>query len=143
MKKLVLTGVVLCAMLSLVACQSELEETMVLLDEKISAVHIAHSEGFGDMNQEIIFTFQDKKTVDLFETAITTAIKKSEGAGSSLPDYDLMVEYEDGYPIHAIHLWLGEKNESSFMKYITDETEVYETTPKMTNKLREFILSEE
>lgn len=29
------------------------------------------------------------------------------------------------------------------MKYITDETIVYETTPKMTNKLRGFILSEE
>lgn len=143
MKKIILAAYVLFAMLSLVACQSELEETMVLLDEKITAVHLAHSEGFGDMNQEIILTFQDKKTVDLFEKAITTAIKKSEGAGSSLPDYDLMVEYEGGYPTHAIHLWLGEKNESSFMKYITDETIVYETTPKMTNKLRGFILSEE
>ncbi|MGG0718201.1 hypothetical protein ABE096_11515 [Robertmurraya massiliosenegalensis] len=127
----------------LVACQPNSGETMVLLDEKVSGVLISESEGFGDMNLDIKLSFQDKESIRIFEKAITTAVEKSGLAGSSTPEYDVMVEYEGGLPTHAIHLWLGEENKPSVMKYITDETVSYETNSQMTNKLRELILSEE
>jgi hypothetical protein len=54
-----------------------------------------------------------------------------------------MVEYEEGFPTHAIHLWLGEENEESILMYMVGEGETYLTSSKTTNDLREIILSEQ
>ncbi|WP_019155164.1 hypothetical protein [Robertmurraya massiliosenegalensis] len=141
MKIVYFIGFIVFMGIFLVACQPNSGETMVLLDENVSGVVISESEGFGDMNLDIKLSFQDKESIRIFEKAITTAVEKSKSVESP-PDYDVMVEYEEGYPTHAIHLWLGGEDEPSIMKYITDETVAYETSPQMTNKLRELILSE-
>lgn len=64
--------------LYIVACQSKQTETMVLLDEKISEVKISKSKGFGRMNEDVIVSFKDKESLDIFGNAITTAIKQPE-----------------------------------------------------------------
>ncbi|MED3572634.1 hypothetical protein [Cytobacillus praedii] len=136
---------IICAAIIMAACQTQQAETMVLLDEKIAEVKISESEGFEEMNQDIILSFKDKKSLDTFEKAITTAIKQRGKVDISEPEYDVMVEYESDegeLPTHGIHLWLGKEDEKSTFMYITDD-HVYLTSTQMTKKLRELILSEE
>jgi hypothetical protein len=134
----------LCVAITMVACQTQQGETMVLLDENISEIKISESKGTGEMNEEIILSIKDKESLNVFEKAITTAVMQSGKADTTKPDYDIMVEYEadeGGLPTHGIHLWLGKENEKSRFMYITDDS-IYLTSPQMTKKLRELILSE-
>lgn len=130
--------------MALIGCQVQQAETMVLLDEKISEINISNSMGSGEMNEEIILSIKDMKSIDVFKKAITTAVKQPGKVDISKPDYDVMVEYgaeEGGLPTHGIHLWLGKENEKSSFMYITDDS-IYLTSPQMTKKLRELILSD-
>lgn len=125
-------------------CGSQQAETMVLLDEKISEVKISKSKGFGEMNEDIFLSIKDKESLKIMEKAITTAIKQSGKVDITNPDYDVMVEYESKegeLPTHGLHLWLGEENEKSTFMYVTDDS-IYLTSSKMTEKLRELLLSE-
>lgn len=118
---------------------------MVLLDEEISEIQISKSNGTGEMNEDTILSIKDKESLDIFEKAITTAVKQSGKVDYAKPNYDVMVEYESdggGLPTHGIHLWLGKENEKSALMYITDDS-IYLTSPQMTKKLRELILSGE
>lgn len=133
---------IILAVITMTACQTEQAETMALLDEKVTEVKISKSNGFGEMNEDIILSFKDNKSLDIFEKAIATAIKQPGKADISEPEYDVMVEYEGELPTHGIHLWLGKEGEKSTFMYITDDS-VYLTSPQMTNKLRKLILSEE
>lgn len=119
-------------------CQSA--ETMVLLDEEVREIKVSKSEGLGGINEESFISFKDRKSIAVFEKAITSAVKQSGNADISKPEYDIAVEYKGELPSHGIHLWLGEDNEKSVFMYITDES-VYLTSPEMTIKLRSLILS--
>lgn len=135
---------ILFVAIALIGCQLQQGETMVLLDEKISEIDISESNGTGEMNEEIILSIKDKKSIDIFEKAITTAVKQPGEVKIPEPDYDVMVEYEaeeGGLPTHGIHLWLGKENEKSTFMYITDDS-VYLTSPQMTQELRRLILTE-
>ncbi|MFE8698760.1 hypothetical protein ACFYKT_20965 [Cytobacillus sp. FJAT-53684] len=132
---------ILFVAIALIGCQLQQGETMVLLDEKISEIKISESNGTGEMNEEIILSIKDKESLDVFEKAITTAVKRPGKVDISKPDYDVMVEYEGGLPTHGIHLWLGKENQKSTFMYITDDS-IYLTSPQMTKKLRSLILSE-
>lgn len=127
----------------IVGCQNDQENTMVLLDEKVKEIHLSKSDGIGDMNQDIIFSFNDKQSIKVFEKAIRTAVKQKADINETKPDYDVMVEYDGGFPTHAIHLWLGDENEKSIFMYMVGEGETYLTSSKTTNQLRELILSEQ
>lgn len=126
----------------IVGCQSNKENTMVLLEEQVKEIHVFKSNGFGDMNQEILFSFNDKKSIKVFEKAIRTAVKQPSVVNEVQPDYDVMVGYGEEFPTHAIHLWLGEENEKSTLMYMVGEGETYVTSPKTTNQLRELIFSQ-
>ena len=108
----ILYSLFLLAGLSLiVGCQNSQGNTMVLLDEKVKEVNVSKSSGVGDMNQDIIFSFNDEKSIKVFEKAIKTAVKQKSDINETKPNYDVMVEYDGGLPTHAIHLWLGEEGE--------------------------------
>ncbi|MBS4219926.1 hypothetical protein KHA96_16560 [Bacillus sp. FJAT-49711] len=142
MKKVLFSiAFILCPLL-LVGCSAE---TMVLLDEELSEVNISKSKGFGEMNEDVFLTFNDKKSLETFEKAITTAVKKTGKLDVSNPEFDIMVKYtseKGALPTHALHLWLGMENEKSIFTYMMDESSYY-TSPEMTNKLRKLILSDE
>ena len=128
----------------LASCQSEKGDTMILLDEKVKAVHISKSGGLGKMNTEILESFTNEKSIKVFDKAITTAKKQAEKVDVSEPEYDVMVEYEAGegeLPTHGIHLWLGRENERSTLVYIEDDA-VYLTTPAITKKLRALLIKD-
>lgn len=125
----------------LVGCQTQPVETMVLLDEKISAVEISKSNGFGGMNEEIIHSFTDAESIKVFKNSIITAHKQMGKVDVAEPEYDVMVKYTSAkgqLPTHGIHLWLGEENEKSMFMYIGDD-EVYLTSAENTQKLRKLI----
>ncbi|SDN84948.1 hypothetical protein [Alkalicoccus daliensis] len=121
------------------ACQSSQANTMVLLDANIKEVNISPSMGTGDINQEVIFSFRDAQSVEVWETAITTAVKQSSEVINTSPDYDIVVEYEEGYPAHAMHLWLGQENKKSTLMYLVEEDGPYLTSALLTNQLRELL----
>ena len=127
----------------IIGCQNNQENTMVLLDEKIKEINLSKSDGIGDMNQDLIFSFNDEQSIKLFEKVIKTAVKQQSDINGTKPDYDVMVEYDGGFPIHAIHLWLGEENEKSILTYMVGEGETYLTSSKTTNQLRKLMLSEQ
>lgn len=125
----------------LAGCQTQTNDTMVLLDEKISSVEISKSNGFGGMNEDIIQSFTDVETIKVFQNAILTAQKQTGKVDVSEPEYDVMVKYtsaEGQLPTHGIYLWLGKENEKSMFMYIGDD-EVYLTSTKNTQKLRKLI----
>lgn len=128
--------------LLIVGCQNMQDNTMILLDEEIKEINLSKSGGIGDMNQDFIKSLQDKESIKVMEKAIRTAVKQSSDIGNSNPDYDVMVEYDEGFPTHAIHLWLGEENENSTLMYMVGEGETYLTSSNTTNQLRELLLSE-
>jgi isocitrate dehydrogenase len=139
----VLYSLLLLLGLSIIAgCQSDQENTMVLLDEKIKEINISKSSGVGDMNQDIFLSINDRKSIKVFEKAIKTAVKQKADVTTAKPDYDVMVEYEGGFPTHAIHLWLGNEDEKSTLMYMVGEGETYSTSIKLTNQMRHLIHSE-
>jgi len=138
----ILYSLLLLASLSLiVGCQNSQGNTMVLLEEKVKEINVSKSGGIGDMNQDIIFSFNDDQSIKVFEKVIKTAVEQQPDINATKPDFDVMVEYDEGYPTHAIHLWLGEKNEKSILMYMVGE-ETYVTSSKTTNQLRELLVSE-
>ena len=140
----ILYSLFLLAGLSLiVGCQNSQGNTMVLLDEKVKEVNVSKSSGVGDMNQDIIFSFNDEKSIKVFEKAIKTAVKQKSDINETKPNYDVMVEYDGGLPTHAIHLWLGEEGEKSILMYMVGEGETFVTSSKATNQLKELMLSEQ
>ncbi|RKD26062.1 hypothetical protein BEP19_03095 [Ammoniphilus oxalaticus] len=116
---------------------------MVLLDEPIASVAVSRSNGSGDMNLNLLASFKDEATKAMFKEAITSAKKGVSKFAQTMPDYDVMIKYKGGLPIHAIHLWLGEKNERSVLVYMTEDQEAFLTTSKATNQLRKVLLEEE
>lgn len=127
----------------LVGCQTQIIETMVLLDEKISKVEISKSNGLGEMNEDIFQSFTDAESIEVFKNAITTAQKEVGKVDVSEPDYDVAVIYtsaEGQLPAHGIHLWLGKENEKSMFMYFGND-EVYLTSAKNTQRLRKLIQS--
>ncbi|MFZ0447590.1 MAG: hypothetical protein WAM95_23715, partial [Bacillus sp. (in: firmicutes)] len=76
----------------IVGCQNSDGTTMVLLDERVKEINVSKSNGVGDMNQNIILSFDDKESIKVFEKAIRTAVKQQSNINESKPDYDVMVE---------------------------------------------------
>ena len=132
----------LAGLFFLVGCQNSEGNTMVLLDEKVKEINLSKSNGIGDMNQDIIFSFDDKESIKVFEGAIRTAVKHQSNINVTKPDYDVMVDYDGGFPTHAIHLWLGDEGEKSILMYMVGG-ETYLTSSKATDQLRGLILSEQ
>lgn len=140
MKKYVLVMLFLLTLTT--GCQSLSQETMVLLDEPIAEVNVSKSMGFGEINENLLFSFNDDETIKIFEKAILGAKSINSKADLTEPEYDLVVVYEGELPSHAIYLWLGDENEESIMMYLTDEKTAYVTSTKATNQLRALLILE-
>lgn len=138
--KVLYSSLLLLGLFFIGGCQSNQENLMVLLDEKVTEVKISNSSGAGNMNQDNILSFDDKQSIKIFNKAIRTSVKQKSDMNETKPDFDVMIEYKEGLPVHAIHLWLGEENEKSTLMYMVGEGETYLTSSKNTNQLRELIL---
>lgn len=137
--KILPTLLLLAGFSLIIGCQSSQANTMDLLDASIKEINISPSKGTGDINQDIMFSFLDAQAVEVWETAITTAVKQNSDVIDTTPDYDVVVEYNEGYPAHAMHLWLGQENEKSTLMYLAEEDGPYLTSAALTNQLRKLI----
>ena len=132
---------ILSSVILLGGCQPNHGETMVLLDEKVVEVIISESNGVGDINVDPLMSFEDNRSLKVFENAIRTAVKSNVSVGGE-PDYDIIVSYGEEFPKHAIHLWLGKEGEQSTLTYMAGAGETYTTSANATKQLRELIISE-
>lgn len=108
--------------------------TMTLLKHPIDEVRLSSFENYGGINEEYELSFEGKDELNVFEKAITTAVKQTSSHSNSEPDYDMLVEYasaEGDLQTHGIHMWLGET--VKFM-YIADES-IYVVSPSMSEKI--------
>ena len=122
-------------------CQANEGQMMVLLDKKVEEVIISESNGVEDINLEPLMSFEDNRSIKVFENAIRTAAKSNVSV-SGVPDYDIIVSYGDEFPKHVIHLWLEKEGEQSTLSYMVGEGETYTTSAIATNQLRELIIEE-
>ncbi|WP_096155537.1 MULTISPECIES: hypothetical protein [Bacillus] len=139
MKKLLF----IISLIYLSACNVNQVDTMVLLNEKVTKVEVSRSNGIGDVNLDILTTYEDKPTIRIFENAIKSAVQKEVTIPKSTPDYDLIIDYGDNFPRHAIHLWLGNDKEQSIMMYMVEGGDTYVTSMKITKALRDLLLNAE
>lgn len=102
----------------------------------ITKVSVSQSTGFGAINQDFFDVFEGKPTIaiQIFETAIISAVKQDGIVNMASPEYDLKVEYSDG-STQGFHLWLGEEGQNSTLMYIEDSHTIYSTPSDMTSKL--------
>ncbi|WP_216829695.1 hypothetical protein [Alkalihalobacterium elongatum] len=141
--KLLSTILFVIILTTLTGCDSTQEETMDLLNEKISSIEISKSIRTGEINHDVLKTLKDQQSINRIEKAIRTAITQPShiNINETTPDFDMIVNYAEGYPSHPIHIWLGEEGTESTLTYIFGEKQTYVTTVKSTNELREILLS--
>ncbi|WP_183163797.1 hypothetical protein [Alteribacter keqinensis] len=53
-----------------------------------------------------------------------------------MSDYDLIISYGDEFPLHPIHLWLGEEGELGCFMYLVEGDGFYVTSRGVTGDLR-------
>ena len=138
MKKLLLSLLLTFCCVTLIACQSQNEE-MILLDS-VSDISISKSNGYGGLNDSYILTINQKETISGFEKVLKNAKQKKQKVDTikGKPDYDILVRYENG-ETHGLHLLLGNIEEESIIIYIGHEENGYIVSPKDTNELRKIL----
>ncbi|MGM8363913.1 hypothetical protein ACLIBG_00395 [Virgibacillus sp. W0181] len=119
------------------SCQSS-EEEMTILDT-ITQISISKSEGYGSINDNFFISLDKQEGVSGFEEVMKRATRKRIGVNNVKPDYDILVQYEDG-GTHLLHLILGDEGEESVLMYVGHEKKLYYVSSQATNKLREIIM---
>lgn len=130
MKKIILF--VLLLLFILVACQSN--DKSRFSEVNISKVSISKSSGFGKVNANFFTVYKDKESLDIFNNAISTAVKREGIADMAEPEFDLKVSYTDGNK-QGYHLCLGEKGQKSTIMKVNDTHITYAISEEITDQL--------
>lgn len=136
MKKLFLIVLFLFCAFALIGCQSS-KEKMTLFDN-ITKVSVSKSEGYGGLNENYFTSLNNKKMISSFEEVMKGAKRKNVDVNKEKPDYDILVQYEDGNT-HGLHLLMGNEGEQSVFMYIGNEETTFYVSPEGTKKLRQVI----
>lgn len=111
-------------------------ERLALLDEKIETIRVSKSTGLGLNNEESVVAIEKEEQVAVLEAALRNAKLQSGVLPEATPEYDLMVEYQNGLPSHPLHLWLGEE---ALVTYTVNYEEVYKISAKDADEIRKVI----
>ena len=123
--------------ISLIGCQSK--DSNAHSDTNISKVNISKSSGFGKANtDDFLIEYEDKETLDIFDNAISNAIKRNGIVSIVEPEFDLSVSYTDGDK-QVYHLWLGEKGKTSILMNANDTHIIYDISEEVTNQLVDLV----
>ncbi|MBM7097975.1 hypothetical protein JSY36_19835 [Bacillus sp. H-16] len=117
-------------------------ETMVLLEEEVKEVKVYRSGAVGTFSDQELMTFTKPESILIIEGAIRSAVTRSETPGEETPDYDLIISYGDDFPLHPVHLWLGEVGEASYFMYLVEGDEFYITSTEVTAELKTMLKRE-
>ncbi|MFJ5765943.1 hypothetical protein ACIP9C_11280 [Lysinibacillus sp. NPDC093210] len=128
MKKFILCVLSLCILsVIVIACQSN--ESV-----NISKVSISKSSGFGKVNADFFTVYKDKESLDIFNNAIASAVRREGIADMVEPEFDLKVRYTDGNK-QGYHLWIGEKGQKSTLMKVNDTHTTYSISEEITEQL--------
>lgn len=114
-------------------------ERLALLDEKIETIRVSKSTGLGLNNEESVVAIEEVEQIAVLEAALRNAKLQSGVLPEAMPEYDLMVEYQNGLPSHPLHLWLGEEGEEALVTYTVNYEEVYKISAKDADEIRKVI----
>ena len=137
MKKIYLFVLLLSFMsVVLIGCQSK--ESNEFSDVNISKVSVSKSSGFDKVNADFFAVYEDKETLDIFNNAISNAVKIPGIVDIIEPEFDLEVIYTDGSK-QGYHLWVGEKGQKSTLMNVNDTHTIYSISKEITNQLVDLV----
>ncbi|WP_273851837.1 hypothetical protein [Guptibacillus spartinae] len=136
MKRFTLIISFVCILFTLLGCQSENKE-MVVLDQ-ITKISVSNSDGFGGLNENYIFSSQENKLTSSFEEIIERTTLVNKELSQVTPDYDILVEYEN-QDTQGLHLILGSSDQESYLTYIGYEDKVYRISQNDIERIRGFL----
>ena len=113
---------------------------MSVLDN-IEVISVSESEGYGGVNEDFFAVLKDDEVTSAFEEMMHGAKGRKVG-NRKAPDFDLLIQYEDGGS-HLLHLHLGEEGEESSMSYVGHDDTAYFLDAQETNLLRKWIYKNE
>ena len=116
----------------LIGCQSK--DRNGFSEVNIMQVSISKSSGFGKVNSNFFIVYEDKETLDIFNNAISNAVKRDGIVDMAEPEFDLKVLYIDGNK-QGYHLWVGEKGQKSTLMNVNDTHTIYAISEEITNQL--------
>lgn len=120
----------------LIGCQSK--DSNEYSDVNISKVSVSKSSGFGKVNSDFFAVYEDKETLDIFNNAISNAVKRAGIVDIVEPEFDLEVIYTDGNK-QGYHLWVGGKGQKSTLMNVNDTNTVYSISEEITNQLVDLV----
>jgi hypothetical protein len=114
-------------------------ESMVLLEEPIVQIDVSYPRG-GVMNadDDILYTYTDEATIHSFRKIMKNTRERPVEM-TTYPDYEIVVTYANGLPMHGVYVWLGEEGEESVLTYLPNFEETYITNANTTKQLRELV----
>ena len=107
-------------------------------DVNISKVSVSKSSGFGKVNSDFFAVYEDKETLDIFNNAISNAVKRAGIVDIVESEFDLEVIYTDGNK-QGYHLWVGGKGQKSTLMNVYDTNTVYSISEEITNQLVDLV----
>lgn len=97
-------------------------------DPSIHKVIGSHSIDFGQVNPNTFFVFEEEKHTQIFEKAISKAVKKEAIVNMTKPHFDIQIVNQER-ETEKYHLWV-ENDESLGVLMKVEETQFIYTIPK-------------
>ncbi|RLL48408.1 hypothetical protein D8M04_03870 [Oceanobacillus piezotolerans] len=141
MKKLMLLLLIVFCGTTLMACQS-LNKELRLFDN-VSKISISNSNGYGGLNENYFDSIDQTEEVASFGNILknTNVIYQKVDVKNEKPDYDILVQYENG-DTHGLHLVFDNEREESIVTFIGHEEVVYIISSQDTIRLKELLVVE-
>ncbi|SDO68899.1 hypothetical protein [Halobacillus aidingensis] len=138
MKKLLLLFHLAFCSITLIACQSHMEESTLL--DSVSDISISKSNGYGGLNENYSVSINQSKDISTFNGILKNAkrVNRKVDVNNEKPDYDILVRYENG-ETHGLHLVLGNEGEESIVMHIGHEKNGFNVSSEDTKVLKSII----
>lgn len=101
---------------------------------ELTKVSLSIGAEFGQINTDFMVIYEDEESLDLFQHAISTAVKNEGVVDMASPEYDLQVVDTAGNK-YGYHLWLGENGQSSVLMNTKDTHTIYTISKDYTEAL--------
>lgn len=138
MNRILLIASTIFIVISLFGCQSE--KSGMTISGTISEISISESGGFGGLNEDFIFSSNDKYITSNFEGILERSLldNKKFNITKEKPDYDILIETEN-HNTNGLHLIFRDTEEEIYITYIGYEDKVFKVSPDDTGLIRELL----
>ncbi|WP_404353228.1 hypothetical protein [Exiguobacterium aurantiacum] len=105
-----------------------------LNNEELIQARVAQSSGIGSFNETDFIMFNGIEKVRPFADMLRNADDALEDYIHREPDFDLELHWKGGV-MAQYHLWLGQKQQPSYLMDVTHPHLIYHVSEDMTNRL--------